>query len=181
MGLQPVPTRLERGCSLARQDVSLQIVRSDQSSGRPEIQNLFAVVCGRCKTTLDLSGAPQDVNGTALAQVLRCSPIPVLVDFWAPWCQPSRASGPIVDEVARDHAGKLIVLLLNTEQEPAPAIVHGVKSLLTAQGFGGIPTLILFRRGQEVARRSGVLPSTQLSQWLDSARERPSAVSASPL
>ena|SRR5262245_10132810 len=144
-------------------------------------ENGYTLVCGRCKTTLDLSGAPQDVDATALAQALLCCPVPLLVGFWAPWFQPCRASVPIVDEVARDHAGTVITLMLNTEQEPAPAIVHGVSGLLSARGLGGIPTFILFRAGQEVARRSGVVPRTQLSQWLDTARQRSSAVSASQL
>jgi thioredoxin 2 len=134
-------------------------------------------MCGRCKTTLDLSGAPQEVDGTKLAQALDCCPIPVLVDFWAPWYQPCCASVSIVDEVARAHAGIVITLMLNTEQEPASAVVHGIQSPLNANGPHGVPTFILFRAGQEVARRSGVVASCQLSQWLDSARQR-SAISA---
>src|SRR5262249_3381624 len=81
-------------------------------------ENGYTLAWGRCKTTLDLSGAPQDVDATALARALLCSPIPVLVGFWAPWFQPCRASVPIVDEVARDHAGTVITLMLNAEQEP---------------------------------------------------------------
>src|SRR5260370_17582067 len=78
------------------------------------IDSAPVVLCGRCKTPLDLSGTPQDVNAGALARTLQSSPVPVLVDFWVPWCQPFRVSGPIVDEVARHHYTTEILLLLYT-------------------------------------------------------------------
>lgn len=125
-------------------------------------------------------GHLEDVSASGLAQVLGASPVPVLVDFWAPWCQPSRAAVAIVDQLAREHAGTLITLMLNTEQEPAPAVVHGVRGILTAEGLGGIPTFIIFRAGREVARRSGMLPRPQFSGWLDSA-EQGASLASSPL
>lgn len=143
-------------------------------------KNGSLAVCGRCKTQLDLSGAPQDVSASGLAQALGTSPVPVLVDFWAPGCQLSRAAGEIVDQVAREHAGTVITLMLNTEQEPAPAVVHGVGGILTAEGLAGISTFIVFRAGREVARRSGLLPRRQFSRWLDSAQQGAS-VASSPM
>jgi thioredoxin 2 len=85
-----------------------------------------------------------------------------------------------VDQVAREHAGTVITLMLNTEQEPAPAMVHGVRGILTAEGLGGIPTFIVFRAGREVARRSGMLPRPQFSRWLESA-QRGASVASSPM
>jgi len=124
--------------------------------------------CGRCKASLDLSGAPQSVNSTALAEALSNSPVPVLVDFSVPRLHPGRSANPVVDEVARAHAGSVIALTLDIESEPAPAIVHGV-----ASGDIGhrrpISTFVLFKRGQEVARRSGLLPSAQFGQWIDNS------------
>jgi thioredoxin 2 len=125
--------------------------------------------CGRCKAVLDLSGAPQDVSEAALAQTISSSPVPVLVDFWAPWCQPCRVASPIVDQVARRRAGRVITLKLNTEEQPAPATRHGIR---------GIPTFILFKDGSEVARQSGVIPPAQFEQWLDSIPQGASAAAS---
>ena len=132
--------------------------------------NASEAMCGRCKAPLDLSGAPQDVKAADLERAVSSSPVPVLVDFWAPWCQPCRVASPIVDEVARERGGRLITLKLNTEDEPAAASMHRIE---------GIPTFAVFRGGREVARRSGVLPKPQLSQWLDAA-EREGSTSSSP-
>jgi thioredoxin 2 len=116
--------------------------------------------CGRCQRTLDLSGAPQEVDGEALWRAVRASPVPVLLDLWAPWCGPCRAAAPILAAVGRAQAGRLVVLKLNTEEQPQAASQLGVR---------GIPTFVVFARGQEVARRSGLMPQPELEQWALSA------------
>jgi thioredoxin 2 len=129
------------------------------------------VRCGRCKARLDLSGAPQSVNATALAEALSISPVPVLVDFSAPCFHPGTRADPVVDEVARARAGLVIALTLDVERDPVPAIVHGVRSVSANGHRQEIPTFVLFKRGQEVARRSGPLLSAQFGQWLDNSVE----------
>ena len=123
-------------------------------------------VCGRCKNPLDLSGEPQDVDAAAFERTVSSAPIPILVDFWAPWCQPCRMASPIMDQVARQRAGSLIALKVNTEEQPAPANAYGIRA---------IPSFIVFKDGREAARQSGVLPRPQFEQWLDSVLQGASA------
>jgi thioredoxin 2 len=114
-------------------------------------------VCGRCQKDLELSGAPQSVDEAQYARALASSPVPVLVDFWAPWCGPCRASAPILEKLAKAHAGALLVLKVNTDEDPRPSSALGVQ---------GIPTFVLFRGGTEVARQAGAMPAPAMEQWL---------------
>jgi thioredoxin 2 len=127
-------------------------VREPRPPGEP--------TCGRCQRPLDLSGAPQEVNGEALERAVRASPVPVLLDLWAPWCGPCRAAAPILAAVGHAQAGRLLVLKLNTEDHPQAASQLGVR---------GIPTFVIFSGGQEVARRSGLMPQPELERWVLSA------------
>jgi thioredoxin 2 len=85
------------------------------------------------------------------------STLPVLVDFWAPWCGPCRMVSPAVQRLATEMAGRLKVVKLNVDEAPAIAGRYAVQ---------GIPLLVLHRDGQEIDRRVGALPESALRQWL---------------
>jgi thioredoxin 2 len=112
--------------------------------------------CGRCKNAL-FAGKSVALTGGNVDQVLQNTAIPLLVDCWAPWCAPCRSFAPIFEQAARDLEPRLRFAKLDTEAEQQQASLWGIRS---------IPTLILFRDGQESARLSGALPLLQLKKWL---------------
>ncbi len=86
------------------------------------------------------------------------SDIPVLVDFWAPWCQPCLMMAPVVDELAGEYEGKVKFVKLNTDDNRDIAIKYGIM---------GIPTVKIFKGGKEVGSVSGALPKNHLKSFID--------------
>lgn len=100
-----------------------------------------------------MSNVGEVTDATFEQEVLK-SQMPVLVDFWAPWCGPCRAVAPVVDEIASDYNGKLKVVKLNTDENPK-----------TAQSYriSGIPSLMVFKNGQPVEHVVGAVPKSTIS------------------
>ena len=104
-----------------------------------------------------MSAAVQVTDASFKQEVLD-SEVPVLVDFWAPWCGPCRMVAPVVDEIAKQYDGQVKVVKLNTDENPNVASQYGIRS---------IPTLMIFKGGQRVDMVVGAVPKTTLSNTLE--------------
>jgi thioredoxin 2 len=116
-------------------------------------------ICGRCKQKI-FPRRPVDVRDATWRQEVEDSPIPVLVDLWAPWCGPCRMMAPVLERVATERGGKLKVVKVNVDENPAIASRQQARS---------IPTLVLLRGPLEVDRIVGAIPKEQLDLRLDRA------------
>lgn len=117
-------------------------------------------VCGRCKKLLPLSNKPFTVTDATFSAEVERSPMPVLLDMWAPWCGPCRMIAPMLEELAVELAGRVRIAKLNVDENPVTAGRFNVRS---------IPTLLVFKGGREVERMVGVLPKPALRQRLERA------------
>ena len=111
--------------------------------------------CGKCGTAL-VAGAPAELDEAAFDDYVARSELPVLADFWAPWCGPCRSMAPHFERAAAALKGRVQLVKVNTEAAPRLAMRLGIRA---------IPTLVLYRDGAEVKRASGALDAGELARW----------------
>lgn len=119
------------------------------------------VRCGKCKTPLSMPSEPIEIASTAeFDRLVAQSSMPILVDYWAPWCGPCRMVAPELKKVAARRAGRALIVKVNTDVLSDLGQRFGVRS---------IPTLAVFADGREVTRASGAMPAADIEAFLERA------------
>ena len=122
-----------------------------------------AVRCGQCKQPLTAPGVPIELHQTAdFDRLVAKSSLPVVVDYWAPWCGPCRMVAPEIQKVATRQAGRMIVVKVNTDE---------LSDLGQRFNIRSIPTLAVFANGSEVARISGARSASDIEAWVQQATQ----------
>ncbi|QDZ01351.1 thioredoxin TrxC [Nitratireductor mangrovi] len=131
----------------------------------PEARPATGAKCGKCASKL-FRGHPDDISGDNLGRQIDRGTLPVLVDVWAPWCGPCRTMAPAFEAAAAVLEPEVRLVKLNSDRHQATSAELGIR---------GIPTMILFAGGREIARVSGAMTTGEITNWV---RERLPAVAS---
>lgn len=124
-----------------------------------------AVRCAKCKQMLNAPGEPIDIRSTAdFDRLVARASVPVVVDYWAPWCGPCRMVAPELKKVAARQAGRAIVVKVNTDELSDLGQRYGIRSL---------PTLAVFANGREASRTAGARPAEDIERFIEQASATP--------
>ena len=123
-----------------------------------KVQQGLEPVCGRCKTPLSAPAKPVVVTDATFSAEVERSPLPVLVDMWAPWCGPCRMIAPVLEQLAGEMAGRIRIAKMNVDENPATSQRFNVRN---------IPTMLVLKDGREVDRIVGAHPKTEIVARLE--------------
>ena len=113
--------------------------------------------CGKCGEKLYIPQSAIEIGESQFEEEVLKESIPTVVDFWAPWCGPCKMVSPLLEDIARKYPGRIKVVKINTDKNPYIASRYAIQ---------GIPTIILFRNGQEVNRQVGAVPRDHIERFL---------------
>jgi len=125
----------------------------------PTSRPLLEAKCGKCHDKL-FEGRPLELTGRTFERHAKRSGIPLVVDFWAPWCGPCKMMAPAFAQAAKRLEPKCRLAKVNTEMDQRLAMQYGIR---------GIPTLIVFKQGRELARASGAMDANGIERWVKGA------------